>query len=46
LPHVLTLINVFGGSSLVSTIVTVMFAPAYMLATLEMVYLATGRDTI
>jgi len=40
------MINIFGGSSLVATIVTVLFAPAYMLATLEMVYMASGRDMI
>lgn len=40
------MINLFGGSGLVATIVTALFAPMYMLATLEMVYMATGRDMI
>lgn len=38
--------NLFGGSALIDTIVISLFAPMYMLATLEMVYMATGRDMI
>lgn len=40
------MINILGGGSLVTTIVTVFMAPLYMISTLEIVFLATGRDTV
>jgi len=38
--------NLLGGGELVNTIVTVLFAPMYLIATLELVFMATGRDMV
>jgi len=38
--------NLLGGGELVNTIITVLFAPMYLIATLELVFMATGRDMV
>lgn len=40
------MINLLGGGDLVGTIVTVLFAPMYLIATLEIMFIATGRDLV
>lgn len=39
-------INLLGGGSFVEAAVTVLFAPAYLISTLELLFIATGRDTV
>lgn len=40
------MMNILGGGELVNLIVTVFMAPMYLISTLEIVFLATGRDTV
>jgi len=40
------LINIFGGSQLVETVVTVMFAPMYVISTLELIAVTLGNETV
>lgn len=40
------MINILGGGSFVTTVVTVIMAPLYMISTLEILYMATGNDAV
>jgi len=39
-------INILGGGQLVETVVSVMFAPMYVLSTLEIISIALGTETV
>jgi len=38
--------KLLGGGQVVSTIITMMMLPMYVISTLEILYLATGRDLV
>jgi len=40
------LINIFGGSTFVSTAITVLFAPMYAISTLELIAITLGNETV
>jgi len=40
------LINIFGGSTIVETVVTVLFAPMYVISTLELIAVSLGNETV
>lgn len=40
------LINIFGGSQLVTTVITVLFAPMYVISTLELIAVSLGNETV
>lgn len=43
-PPMLT--NILGGGQLVETVVSVMFAPMYLISTLELVAISVGSETV
>lgn len=38
--------NLLGGGAFIGTVVDVLMVPMYIIATLEMVFMATGRDAL
>jgi len=38
--------NLLGGGAVVKTVVDVIMLPLYLVSTLELIYVATGRDTV
>lgn len=40
------MINLLGGGTVVETTVMALFAPMYLISTLEIVFIATGRDMV
>jgi len=40
------LINIFGGSQVVETVIVALFAPMYVISTLELIAISLGNETV